>query len=940
MARRVTRRLAVVTPWFGRDLRGGAERQSRQVALRLAARGHAVEVLATCSRDFSSDWSANHHAPGARREDGLNVRRFPADARDAAAFDRANASLLARRGRDLKRGLCPVAHADARAFVEHNINSSALVSFLRARAADYDAFIFIPYLYGTTLRGLPAVAPRALLQPCLHDEAYARLPAVAETFRRARLLLFNSEGERQLAHALYGPGIHTRARVVGEGVELFTVSHAQSHHAPTPRRDETRHDEPQDDELQDDELQDDKFQDDELRDDEIQDDELRDDELQHDRLQGGEIQNDEFQGDGLQRERASGGDVSLPVALRGAGFVLYLGRRDRTKNTHLLLAAFRRFRRRHPASDLKLVLAGEGQVEHVGPDALDALSDPCVVDLGFVGESSKAALLGAARALFQPSRNESFSRALMEAWLSGRPAAAHRDCLATARAVESCGGGWLASSADEWAELFARVAHADERQLDELGARGRAYAREHADWDKVIDRYEAAFAELQAGAGGRGPGAGEEGERGRGKGQRKEQASPEGAEEGTEEGTEEGAEEGAGFVAASPSPLTFPPSPPLPGPRPPAPGPRSPLPSVHQLLPDFVYGDAISNQAVALRERLRARGYESEIFALRREARVASEARAVGEFGFGPESGLIYHHSIGSEVTAAAVAHRGPKCLVYHNVTPPEFFAAHRPGFAWLLETGRASLRRLAREFPCSAGDSPFNAAELAAAGFDSPGVLPIIVNPDRWNVAPDESLLRRLQDGRTNLLFVGRVAPNKRQDRLVGVFAEYARADADSRLVLAGEGESFDPYFARLAGEARRLCVEDRLLVTGRLDDAQLLACYLSADVFLSASEHEGFGVPLVEAMWFDVPVLAARAAAVPDTVAEAALLFDPAADLREVARLAKLLARDDTGLRRRLVEAGRRRREDFTPESVAPALDALVARMAARAGREVVGL
>jgi glycosyltransferase involved in cell wall biosynthesis len=774
-------RLAVVTPWFGATLRGGAEQQSRQIALRLAARGHDVEVITTCARSFADDWSVNYHEPGVEADGAINVRRFHVDVRDARRFDEANARLLAVRAEDLKPGVSPVAAEDARAFVDHNINSAALVAHLREERESFRAFLFIPYLYGTTLRGLPSVAARACLQPCLHDEAYARLPAVAEIFRGARRILFNSEGERETALKLFGPGIHTRSRLVGEGVEFAQTE-------------ETRIDD------------------------------------------------------------------ALPTELRGSRFVLYLGRRDATKNVDLLLRSFRRFRRMFDSADLKLVLAG------AGPESFHAPGEG-VHDLGVVSEAIKIALLRASRALFQPSRNESFSRALMESWLAGRPAAAHRDCPATAVAVERARGGWLAASEDEWARTFNVVASAPDESLRELGARGRAYAREHADWEKVIDRYEEVLAELDAGA--------------------------------TPERTAR----------------------------------REGLRAVHQLLPDAVTGDAITNHALSIRDHLRASGFASDIFAKRVEAEVAHEARPFNnsedDSQIDAGAGLIYHHSIGSEVTAAAVAHAGAKCLVYHNVTPAEFFTPHRPGFAWLLEAGRASLRRLARHFPCSVGDSAFNAAELAAAGFDAPGVLPIIVGPDKWNIEADESLMRDLQDGRTNLLFVGRSAPNKRQDALVEIFAEYLKLDPAARLILAGEARASDPYSRELTREIERRGLTRSVIVTGKITDAALLAYYRTAHLYLSASEHEGFGVPLVEAMWFDVPVLARRGTAVTETLGGAGALYDAGENFATVARLAHALARGDEDSRRRVVAAQRVRREAFTPAALRPVLDRLVRRM-----------
>jgi glycosyltransferase involved in cell wall biosynthesis len=791
------RRVAVVTPWFGAGLRGGAERQARELSSRLAARGHAVEVLATCALSPQDDWSVNHYVEGVCVEDGLAVRRFRVDPRDARAFERANAALLAVADSDLKAGVCPVAGDAARAFADHNINSSPLVDFLREEADRFDAFIFIPYLYGTTLRGVVTVPERALLQPCLHEEPYAHLPAVAEIFRRARRVLFNSEGERALALRLYGPGVHARARVVGEGVEF----------APA---------------------------------------------------------------DDLPKDSADGppaGDV-LPRELRGARFVLYLGRRDSTKNVDLLLRAFRRFKADSPSSDLLLALAGEGR------ESFDARGAG-VFDLGVVSEASKGGLLASARALFQPSRRESFSRVLMESWLAARPVVVNRECAPTAEAVERSRGGRLAATEEEWARAFAFVDAATDEELDDAGEHGRAYAREHADWDRVIDRYEEVFDESA------GPGRG-----GRGVADRAASASRARAR-------------------------------------------RSGLRAVHQFLPDAVFGDAITNHALSIRDHLRRAGFESRVHAKRREEILANEIELLDESSVDPSAGLVYHHSIGSDVTAAAVAHAGPKCLVYHNVTPAEFYAPYRPGFAWLLEAGRASLGRLARRFPCSAGVSSFNAAELAARGFASPGVLPIIVDPGRWNVAADERLTDELQDGATNLLFVGRCAPNKRQDALVEIFAEYVKLDPRARLVLAGEGHDFDPYFRRVARLIERLGLARRVRVAGHVSRAALLAYYRTAHLYLSASEHEGFGVPLVESMWFDVPVLARRGTAVGETLAGAGALYEAGATPAEIARLAHRLTRADEDLRRRVIASQRERREAFTPAAVGPSLDALVRRM-----------
>ena len=795
------RPIAIVTPWFGADLTGGAEQQAFQIATRLAARGHAVEVLTTCNRSFHSDWGVNHHAPGAGQEYGLTLRRFPVDARDAAAFDLVNAKILALNSSNFRAGVNPITDEESRTFVHQNIRSAALLGYLRDEGETYHAFIFLPYMFAPVMLGAPLVGDRAWLQPCIHDEAAAYLPQTAELFRCAHGLLFNSEGEMELALRLYGPGIHSRSVVVGEGIERTTYEAGQL-------------------------------------------------------------------------------TAALPSQLRAARFVLYLGRRDRTKNTDLLAGAFAQFKSAQPESDLQLVLAGPGTESFASADG--------VHDLGLVSDETKAALLAQCRMLAQPSRHESFSRTMMEAWSEGRPVAAQRDCLATALAVERSGGGWLAGTEAEWTQLFASIAAAADAELNQLGIRGQAYAADHADWDKVIGRYELLL-ELAPQTGE--PSLTSDSTTSPGKGRSALYAVEQKHVPSSRRGIDE-------------------------------------LQAIHQLLPDIAFGDAISNQARAIRAHLRQHGYVSEIFVKRRQARMKEDALLCDEVQPAPTDGLLYHHSIGSELTAFAVAHAGPKCLVYHNITPAEFFAPYRPGFAWMLETGRAHLPRLASHFPVSAGDSAFNAAELASNGFHAPGVLPIIVDPDKWNIAPDEQLMARLQDGRTNLLFVGRIAPNKQQDRLLEAFAHYRRLDPNSRLILAGEGRSSDPYFNHVLATSARLNLPAHVEITGQIEDAALLAYYRTAHLYWSPSAHEGFGAPLVEAMWFDVPVLALRATATPETMGPAGVLFEDDEEPEAVAARAYQLTHD-APLRQKIIAGQRTRRLDFTPAVVWSSLRELIGRL-----------
>jgi glycosyltransferase involved in cell wall biosynthesis len=200
-------RLAFVTPWYGRQIPGGAEAECRDTARALAARGVAVEILTTCARDHASEW-ADHHPEGVTEEDGLLVRRFKVRSRDPRRFDRFNERLL-RGGR--------LAPWEEREFVAHSIHSADLYTYLAAERERY-WYAFIPYCFGTTWEGALLAPERSVLIPCLHNEPYARLAATAEVLRRVRAVCFHVPAERALGQALAG-GDPARGHLVGEGVD-------------------------------------------------------------------------------------------------------------------------------------------------------------------------------------------------------------------------------------------------------------------------------------------------------------------------------------------------------------------------------------------------------------------------------------------------------------------------------------------------------------------------------------------------------------------------------------------------------------------------------------------------------------------------------------------------------------------------------------------------
>jgi len=205
--------IAFVIPWFGFDIPGGAESACREFALHLTRRGHRVEVLTTCARQFDSDWNHDYHRPGLTFEKGIGIRRFPVTKGDHFAFNALNRRLLA--GGDLDA-------AEQEMFIRNIINSDSLCEFVALHRDEY-YFILTPYMFGTTYFASRAAGARAIHLPCLHDEPYARLAYVREMLERGPALLFNSEPESRLAEHLFDLSGTSRI-VLGEGIELGGVA--------------------------------------------------------------------------------------------------------------------------------------------------------------------------------------------------------------------------------------------------------------------------------------------------------------------------------------------------------------------------------------------------------------------------------------------------------------------------------------------------------------------------------------------------------------------------------------------------------------------------------------------------------------------------------------------------------------------------------------------
>ncbi len=298
---------------------------------------------------------------------------------------------------------------------------------------------------------------------------------------------------------------------------------------------------------------------------------------------------------------------------------------------------------------------------------------------------------------------------------------------------------------------------------------------------------------------------------------------------------------------------------------------------VHQLLAALSYGDAIGNEALAIQKHLRAAGFASDIFAEKVHPRVAHLARPLWEYArvSSPETVCLFHFSIGS--AAGRLIYHAPDRLVsiYHNITPAHFFMGFHPHLAGLCYHGRRELAAFAPRTALALGDSEFNRRELEEAGYARTGVLPIVLDLAVYERPPSPVVRRLYDDTRTNLLFVGRIIPNKKIEDLVGVFAAYQRyVNPVSRLLLVGDHRGHERYLERLLAMVDDLRL-DEVVFAGHVDDDDLYGYYRVADLFLCLSEHEGFCVPLQEAMVFGVPVIAYEAGAVRETLKGGGILL-----------------------------------------------------------------
>ena len=342
---------------------------------------------------------------------------------------------------------------------------------------------------------------------------------------------------------------------------------------------------------------------------------------------------------------------------------------------------------------------------------------------------------------------------------------------------------------------------------------------------------------------------------------------------------------------------------------------------IYQMLGSLTVGDAIGNDCIAIKHVIEDMGIKTAIYAPDVSPKIKEPG--VHQLDVMPkvneEDIVIYHMGSGSPLNGMVADLNCRKIMRYHNITPYEFFTVDNPSAAENCRRGLQDMKTVMKgRFTSYIAASQFNKKDMIDMGYKAGDieVVPIIFPFDDYKQEPDAKMVKKMSDGITNIVFVGRVAPNKKHEDIIRAFAYYKKnVNPKSRLILVGSHNPDGLYYNDLQEYIKALDVED-VIFPGHISFAEILAIYKTADVFLCLSEHEGFCVPLLEAMVFDVPIVAYDACAVPETLGGSGIVIDD----KDPAFIARVLDEivNNQEMRKAVIEAQRRRKENFAYEKI----------------------
>lgn len=347
---------------------------------------------------------------------------------------------------------------------------------------------------------------------------------------------------------------------------------------------------------------------------------------------------------------------------------------------------------------------------------------------------------------------------------------------------------------------------------------------------------------------------------------------------------------------------------------------------INQFVPTISPGDAVSNNILGLREILVENGYKSDIYVKHIHVELKNKVKPVSKYRGDASNLLFYHFAFaGMDFTDSVIKFPDTKILVYHNITPAEFFYNYDNRSYFGCKKGREELAKISKFFDLGIGVSNYNRQELEEIGFKKTAVLPIFIDTSAERVTDPKLDFELSNNGKTKLLFVGRIAPNKRQEDIVKVFYLYNKyINSNSQLFIVGSGHTLK-YAEQLKNLVSDLGLSRDVIFSGHVSQEALHSYYDNADVFLCMSEHEGFCVPLLEAMRHGVPIIAYESSAVAETLGDSGITVDEK-DYVSLAELVNIVV-DDQSVRRKIINAQKERLMSFDKKIVSKKLLDIIA-------------
>lgn len=297
--------------------------------------------------------------------------------------------------------------------------------------------------------------------------------------------------------------------------------------------------------------------------------------------------------------------------------------------------------------------------------------------------------------------------------------------------------------------------------------------------------------------------------------------------------------------------------------------------AIHQFTPSIALGDGVSNGLLYIQKLLKELNYDSNIYVAREhiDKDVKHYIYHIDEYKPAKNQILFYHHSIGHSYHDTIMQFEDKKVMIYHNITPPHFFK-HNKYIQELCILGREQLAKSSRYFVASIADSDYNAKELKSYNYQNITTLPLLVDQENQTAHKPNQALSQKHKETYNIIFIGRVVSNKAQHRLIDLaYALKQKGIKNFKIFIIG-GASEPSYMNFLHQYRKNLNLCDEVEITGKVSDEDLAAYYQEADLYLSLSNHEGFGIPLVEALRFDIPILAYDIGGISSTIPKEGLL------------------------------------------------------------------